>query len=184
MFLPLRDVRPVWQRNDTQTQAGTAVCACQPVLYVSLGTGTVGAADLKSLTSAVRRLDEAPLTKPLLLGSECSGFEAGNSDIENAEVALWAGQFRRVLDETREKGRLLVSVTATVSVGGVFLMQALAANRRAAMVGTRFYDTVPLRDPVPLEAVCQAGLLDAVVTPEALSAWLKGCWTSWPAREC
>jgi hypothetical protein len=158
----------LWQSPDGLIAAGSAEAGGLPYHYINLGPREIGCADIQGVSLA---LSAAKPNAPLLLLSCCPGFVVSSSE-EAQGMVFYAGAYRALLQQRKASGGLILSYTAQILVGGIYLMQGLCAQHRAAAEGTRFYDTLPNHPPVPLAQAQARGLLDEIISPKSLESWL------------
>ncbi len=171
MALLLGERTPLWQSRDGLVGAGRMRLSGHEVYYSHLGPRALQLFDVQEL---IRGFESMTESLPLLLLSECPGFEP-SLQAEEAGLVFVAGRLRALQEERKQAGLRLISVAHEVAVGGVYLMHGLSASFRAVTPGTQFYDTIPERPPVPLPQVLGRKLIDAIVPETVLSAWIRAC---------
>lgn len=167
----------VWQSPDGMMEVGLIAGfprghVSRRLQYSCLGSRLLTLSDIEGLTAALQLQEAQEDPLPLLLVADCPGFEAV-SDADGQALALAAGRLRNRLQARKQAGGKIWSYIHTVSVGGVYLMHGLAAQRRAGDPATRFHDTVLSQPPVAMSQVLARGLVDALVPVEDAESWFR-----------
>lgn len=168
----------VWHSEDGAMHTGFGRAGERPFAWCALERRAVTLGDVRRLCAFMQELIDGPLGRPLLLYSSSSGFET-NPEAEAQGLVFAAGRLRALYETYKHSHGPVLSVLDELAVGGVYLMHGLNAHIRVATPGTRFYDTVPTEEPVPLAQVLKRGLIDDLVPARALPGWLETTLELW-----